>query len=102
MKDTSLDRYIEIKQQISELEKELDELKDQVFSDVEAKGGLIDNDRFVIRSYKNPRYKFSADYEIRASDLKELRKKEIEEGTAVVEGFSEFVKLNIKNPKKPK
>jgi len=94
-----LARYIELKRQISALEKELDELKEQVFADVDSVGGEIDNEKFVIRSYKSPRYKFSEQYDKKNAEVKELRKKEIEEGIAVVDGYSEFVKLNFKKEK---
>ena len=100
MANNSLERYIELKQQISELEKELDELKEKVFVDVDAQGGEIDADNYVIRSYKSPRYKFSDTYDSRNTELKELRKKEIDVGIAVVDGYSEFVKLIFKKAKK--
>ena len=96
MASKSLARYVEIKQQISELEKELEDLKDAVFNEVHAEEGIIDRDEFVIRSYQSPRYKFSDDYDRKNSELKDLRKEEIENGTAVVEGYSEFVKLIFK------
>jgi hypothetical protein len=81
------------------LEKELDTLKQEVFADVDAQGGEVDSETFVIRSYKSPRYKFSQEYETRNAALKELRNREIEEGIAVVEGYTEYVKLNFKKPK---
>ena len=94
-----LERYIELKQQISALEKELDEIKDEVFQWVDGQGGEVAEDTFTIRSYKNPKYKFSETYENQNADLKALRKKEIEDGTAVVDGYSEFVKINFKKAK---
>ena len=96
MASKSLARYVEIKQQISELEKELEDLKEAVFNEVKQEDGEIDRDNFVIRSYENPKYKFSDDYDKKNTELKELRKAEIENGTAVIEGYSEFVKLIFK------
>ena len=96
MTTKSLQRYIEIKQQIGELERELDELKDDVFKAVDKKGGEVAEDSFVIRSYKQPKYKFSSTYESKNSELKELRKSEIESGTAQIDGYSEFVKVRFK------
>ncbi len=100
MPSESIERYIELKQQISALEKELDALKEKVFADVDGKGGEIDEEKFVIRSYKSPRYKFSDAYEKKNTEVKELRKKEIEDGIATVESHSEFVKLTFKKEKK--
>lgn len=100
MATKSLERYIEIKRQISELEKELDDIKEQVFADVDGQGGEIDDELFVIRSYKSPRYKFSEVYDSKNTELKQLRKQEIDDGIAVIDGYSEFVKLNFKKAKK--
>ena len=99
MSSKPLARYIEIKQQIAALEAELEELRDSVFADVQDKGGQIEDEAWVIRSYKQPRYKFSETYESKNSELKELRKQEIDSGTAVVESYSEYVKLNFRKPK---
>ena len=93
-------RYVEVKQQITELEKELDELKEAVFADVDGQGGEVDDEKFVIRSYKQPKYKYSESYNQKNSELKELRKEEIESGTATVDGYSEFVKIKFKKEKK--
>ena len=102
MASESLARYIELKQEISALEKELDTLKEKVFADVDGQGGEIDDEKFVIRSYKSPRYKFSETYDKKNAEVKELRKKEIDDGIAVIDGYSEFVKLNFKKEKKVK
>lgn len=95
-----LSRYIELKQQIAELEKELDELKEAVFSDVDGQGGEVNEEKYVIRSYKQPKYKFSDTYNQKNTELKELRKSEIESGTATIDGYSEYVKINFKKEKK--
>lgn len=102
MASESIARYIELKQQISALEKELDDLKETVFADVDGKGGEIDDEKYVIRSYKSPRYKFSDTYDKKNAEVKELRKKEIEDGVATIESHSEFVKLTFKKEKKKK
>ncbi len=99
MPQTPLERYIELKQQISALEKELDELKEEVFQTVDGQGGEVRDETYTIRSYKTPKYKFSETYETKNAELKELRKIEIEQGTATVDGYSEFVKISFKKPK---
>ena len=99
MSNQAVDRYIELKQQIAALEKELDELKEDVFQSVDGQGGEIAGEGFTLRSYKTPRYKFSAEYESKNDELKTLRKSEIESGAATVDGYSEFVKINFKKPK---
>ncbi len=91
----SVQRYIEIKQRIGELERELDELKDEVFQAVDKKGGEVAEENFVVRCYKQPKYKFSESYDKRNSELKELRKSEIENGIAQIEGYSEFVRVRF-------
>ncbi len=91
-----LSRYIEIKQQISALEKELEELKDDVFSNVDGQGGEVTFGNCTVRSYKNPKYKFSDNYDKMNAEVKELRKKEIEDGTAKIDGYSEYVRLTFK------
>ncbi len=96
MSDSALSRYVEIKQQIAALEEELDSLKEGVFTEVDARGGEIANESFVIRSYKQPKYRFSQTYEAKNNELKEMKKQEIDDGTAVIDGYSEFVKLNLK------
>ncbi|MEM7452926.1 MAG: hypothetical protein AAF456_01100 [Planctomycetota bacterium] len=94
-----LELYAWLKQEISNLEKELDGIKDEVFSKVDSAGGESDHGTFVIRSYKRPKYKHSEDYDKKNSELKELRAKEIEDGVATVESYSEFVKINFKKAK---
>lgn len=102
MSNEALERYVELKKQISGLEKELDELKDEVFSAVDKDGGEFVQDAYTVRSYKTPKYKYSADYDTKNNELKELRKAEVENGTAVIDGYSEFVKITFKKEKKVK
>ncbi len=78
----------------------MDSLKDEVFKTVDSQGEEVDKETFVIRSYKRPKYKFSDEYDTRNSELKALRAAEIDNGTAVVDGYSEFVKINFKKAKK--
>ncbi|MEM7476059.1 MAG: hypothetical protein AAF483_13780, partial [Planctomycetota bacterium] len=70
---TALQDYIDLKKQISELEKKLDALKDEVFQAVDTEGGEVAGEGYTVRSYKQPRYKFSEEYEAKNSELKELR-----------------------------
>ena len=93
----SLQRYIEVKRQIGDLERELEELKGDVFSVVDAKGGEVADDSFVIRSYKKPKYKFSDNFETKNDELKQLRKSEIDDGVATIDGYSEFVTVRFKD-----
>ena len=92
----SLQRYIEIKRQIGDLERQLDELKDDVFKVVDKKGGEVADDSFVIRSYKKPKYKFSDNYDAKNDELKQLRKTEIDDGIATIDGYSEYVTVRFK------
>lgn len=91
-----IERYVSIKQQISQLEAELDAIKDAVFQSVSGEGGEIAQDAFVLKTSKRPKYKFSAEYEQKNSDLKALRKSEIDSGTATIESYSEFVTVRFK------
>ena len=52
-----VERYVWLKQQISELETELDAVKDEVFSIVDGDGGELEKDNFVIKCTKRPKYK---------------------------------------------
>ncbi|MFK8114745.1 MAG: hypothetical protein AB8B91_21265 [Rubripirellula sp.] len=95
--EAALQRYAELKQQISNLEKELDELKEQVFQSVDGAGGQFDHQGFVLKTQKRPKYKFSDDYEAKNKQLKELKKAEIESGAATIDGYSEFVTVKFKD-----
>ena len=53
----------------------------------------------MIRSYKRPKYKYSDEYNTRNSELKSLRAAEVESGTAVIDGYTEYVKINFKKQK---
>jgi len=94
--NSALQRYVEIKQQIDKLEDELELLKEKVFQAVDEAGGKIDDDRFVLKTQKRPKYKFSAEYEAKNKELKALRKDEIESGSATIDGYSEFVTMKLK------
>ena len=91
-----IELYAWLKQQISELDQELDELKDEIFKTVDKSGGVVEKDNFVVRSQKRPKYKFSSDYEKKNDALKELKKTEIENGTATIDGYSTFVTVKFK------
>ena len=93
----AIERYVAIKQEISKLEDELDLVKEKVFGQAEEAGGKFEHDRFVLKSQKRPRYKFSDEYEVKNKELKSLKKDEIESGTATIDGYSEFVTLKIKD-----
>lgn len=92
--------YAWLKQEISKLEDELDGMKDDIFKAVDEKGGELEHGDFVFKTQKRPRYKFSEDYDAKNKDLKEQKKKEIEEGVASVSGYSEFVTVREKKKEK--
>jgi len=50
-----IELYAWLKQQISTLEKELDDVKDEVFDLVEKDGGQTDRDDFVMKCTKRPK-----------------------------------------------
>ncbi len=95
--NAALERYVAIKEEIGKLEDELDLLKEKVFQAVDEAGGKIDDDRFVLKTQKRPKYKFSAEYEAKNKELKALKKDEIESGAATVDGYSEFVTVKMKD-----
>lgn len=97
MADATLERYVELKREIAELEKELDALKESIFQTVDGAGGEVAEDKFVLKTQRRPKYKFSADYEAKNQELKDLKKAEIENGTATIDGYSEFVTIKFKN-----
>lgn len=90
-------RYAEIKRQISELESELEAIKESVLLAVQAEGGQAAREQFVIQVNQRPKYKFSADYDQKNAELKTLRKAEIENGIATLEGNTEFVTIRFKD-----
>ena len=94
--------YAWLKQEISKLEKELDGIKDDIFKVVEGEGGELEKGDFVFKTQKRPRYKFSDDYETKNAQLKEQKKKEIEDGLAELQGYSEFVTVREKKKEKEK
>lgn len=95
----ALERYLELKKQIEALEKEMDGLKDDVLGFVNEQGGSVEDDRFTAKTQKRPKYKFSDDYEQKNAELKGLRKKEIDDGVATVESYSEFFTLRLREEK---
>ncbi len=97
MADTALERYVELKREISKLEKELDEIKDSIFKVVDEAGGEVADAKFVLKTQKRPKYKYSDEYETKNKELKELKKEEVKNGTAVIDGYSEFVTLKFKD-----
>ena len=97
MADAALERYVELKRQISKLENELDDLKDSIFKSVDTAGGKIAAEGYVLKTQKRPKYKYSDEYETKNKELKELKKEEVKNGTAVIDGYSEFVTLKFKD-----
>ena len=97
MADVALERYVELKRQISKLENELGDLKDSIFKSVDTAGGEIAAEGYVLKTQKRPKYKYSDEYETKNKELKELKKEEVKNGTAVIDGYSEFVTLKFKD-----
>ncbi|MDB4778213.1 hypothetical protein OAG68_02030 [bacterium] len=97
MADPNLERYVELKREISQLEKELDELKEAIFRTVDGAGGEVAEDKFVLKTQKRPKYKFSDSYEAKNKELKDLKKAEISNGVATIDGYSEFVTVKFKD-----
>ncbi|MEM7784726.1 MAG: hypothetical protein AAF623_15355 [Planctomycetota bacterium] len=91
--------YAWLKEQISQLEKELEAVKDEVFQIVDKDGGELEKEGFVFKCNKRPKYKFSSTYEQKNDELKALKKEEIENGTATIDGYSEFVTFRVKKKK---
>ena len=97
MADAALERYVELKRQISKLENELDDLKDSIFKSVDTAGGEIAAEGYVLKTQKRPKYKYWDEYETKNKELKEHKKEEVKNGTAVIDGYSEFVTLKFKD-----
>lgn len=95
--NSALLRYVAVKKEIGKLEEELELLKGKVLEAVETAGGEIDDDAFVLKSQKRPKYRFSEEYEARNKELKELKKAEIDSGVATIEGYSSFVTVKLKD-----
>ena len=95
-----IELYAWLKQEVSKLEDEMDAIKEDVFKTVDGQGEEIEKDGFVIRSYKRPKYKHSDEYNNKNSELKALRAAEVENGTATIDGYTEYVKINFKKEKK--
>ena len=94
-----IELYAWLKQQISALEDELDGVKDQVFELVEKDGGETERDDFVMKCTKRPKYKYSETYDQKNDELKALKKSEIENGVAVIDGYSQYVTFRNKKKK---
>ena len=92
----AIELYAWLKQEISKLEDEMDQIKESVFKTVEEAGEELDKGDYVLKCQKRPKYKFSEQYEQKNGELKTLRAEEIKNGTAVVDGYSEFVRINFK------
>ena len=88
--------YAWLKQQIATLEQELEAIKDEVFNVIDAGGGELAAETYTIKTSKRPKYKFSEAYEQKNSELKAMRKDEIDSGVATVDSYSEFVTIRFK------
>lgn len=83
MKQTSLERYEEIKLQIKALEAEAKELEPAISSVLnKLKEGQIRTDRGLFYLTSRISYKYSKKVEKKAEELKELKHKEEESGVA--------------------
>ena len=92
-----IDRYIELKQKIDELEDELDGIKDNIFKIVDAaEDNKIESDTYTLKSTRRVKYKYSQEYDAKNKELKALKKSEIENKIATEDGFSEYVTLKLK------
>lgn len=91
-----IELYAWLKQEISKLEEEMDHIKEVVYQTVEQAGDEIDKGDYVLRCQKRPKYKFSEQFEQKNGELKVMRAEEIKNGTAVIDGYSEFVRINFK------
>ena len=96
---TPIEKYVSLKREIARLNDEMDELKDEVFKEVDTAGGKFENDAFVISSQKRPKYKYSAAYDAKNDELKAMKKAEVEDGTATIDGYSEFVTVKFRDAK---
>lgn len=98
MSESKLERYVEIKQQIDKLEDELDLMKEEVFKFVDAeKDNKFENDKYTFKATKRPKYKYSEEYDAKNKELKALKKSEIEDKIATIDGYSEYVTLKMKD-----
>lgn len=97
---TPIEKYVSLKKEVSRLQDEMDALKEEVFKTVdETEAGKIENDAFVVSSQKRPKYKYSAAYDAKNDELKALKKEEIENGTATIDGYSEYVTVKFRDDK---
>jgi len=95
--EQKLERYIELKEQIDKLEDELDTIKEDVFKIVDAAAdSKIESGDYVFKSTKRPKYKYSDEYEAKNKELKALKKSEVEDKIATIEGYSEYVTMKAK------
>lgn len=96
--ESKLERYVELKQQIDKLEDELDLIKEEVFKFVDAgNDNKFENDKFTFKATKRPKYKFSDEYDAKNKELKALKKSEIADNVATIDGYSEYVTLKMKD-----
>ena len=79
------------------MERLVDSIKEAIFKQVDGAGGEVAEDTFVLKIQRRPKYKFSDAYETKNQELKDLKKAEIENGTATIDGHSEFVTIKFKN-----
>ena len=75
MADAAVERYVELKREISKLEKELDDLKDSIFQTVDTAGGEVTEEGYVLKTQKRPKYKYSDEYETKNKELKDLKER---------------------------
>ena len=94
-----IELYAWLKQEISKLDAEMDDLKEEVFKAVDAQCEEVEKEGFTIRSYKRPKYKFSDTYKQKNDELKALKAEEIEKEVATIDGYTEYVTVRFKKEK---
>lgn len=89
-KSKYVERYKELKTLLESIETEIEELKPNLVSILEMNGGKIKNEFYRGHLSKRDNYQFSKYLQDLEQEVKDLKKKEKEDGTAVVVSTSIF------------
>jgi len=99
MERSDIERYVELRKQIAELEAQLEELKPQVVEHVHELGDKVKFGDYVLRSQVTRSWTYTAAVDELQKQLTETRREEVAQGVAQLKKETRFVILtSLKQP----
>jgi len=99
MERSDIERYVELRKQIAELEAQLEELKPQVVEHVHEYGDKVKFGDYVLRSQVTRSWTYTAAVDDLKKQLTEKRREEVAQGIAQLKKETRFVIMtSLKQP----